>query len=83
MTINKKFIIKNVGNFSMVIDTSKPDSVIKFNSTAAEILGYITDGKTADEIAKELMSEYDIAPDKAAADVESTIVQLKELGIVE
>lgn len=83
MTVNKKFIVKNVGNFSMVIDTSNPDSVIKLNSTAAEILDCIANGKTEDEIAKELMSEYDITSDKAVADVESTVIRLKELGIVE
>lgn len=83
MTISKKYIIKSVGSFSMVIDISNTDSVIKLNQTASVILNCIKDGLSADDIAKTLCEEYDITEEKAREDVEKTISELIKLGVIE
>ncbi len=83
MTISKKYIIKSVGNFSMIIDIANTDSVIKLNQTASLILNCVRDGLNADDITKALCKEYDIEEEKANADVDKTISELIKLGVIE
>ncbi len=67
----------------MIIDIANTEKVIKLNQTASKILNYVKEGLEASDIAKKLADEYDITKDAALADVEKTISELAQLGVIE
>ncbi len=75
-----------MGNYVVIAlgDASRDfRGMIKLNDTAAEIWGYINEGKTLDEIAAVMLEKYEIDEEKLRADIEATTKTLAEQGILE
>lgn len=62
-------------------DPNVYNGIIKLNETGAVIWKGIAAGKTKDEIAEEIFSEYETTREKALADVTGFIEDLKEKGV--
>ena len=87
MKIKDGFVIREVmGNF-VVIATGEVSrdfhGMVKLNETAAEIWGYVSEGKDADAIVAEMLSQYDVDEAKLRSDVEGTLEAFKEQGFIE
>ena len=75
--IKDKFVVVAIGEARKI-----NKNFIELNSTASLIWDYISEGKTAEEIAKELVKEFNIELEKALADVNGVINTLQEQGII-
>ena len=87
MKIKDGFVIREVmGNF-VVIATGEVSrdfhGMVKLNETAAEIWGYVAEGKELDAIVAEMLSKYDVDEAKLRADIESTLETFKKQGFIE
>lgn len=87
MKIKDGFVIREVmGNFVVIAmgDVSRDfHGMVKLNETAAEIWGYVSEGKDADAIVAEMLSKYDVDEAKLRSDVESTLEAFKKQGFIE
>ena len=87
MKIKDGYVIRKVmGNF-VVIATGEASQefhgMVKLNETAAEIWGYVSEGKDADAIVSEMLSKYEVDEAKLRSDVESTLETFKKQGFIE
>lgn len=57
--------------------------MVKSNETAAFIIDHMKKETTVDKIVDALTSEYDVPRDRASADVEKIIEQLRSIGAIE
>lgn len=87
MKLNTKYRIRKIGNQYMIVDGSENISmvrVISLNETAgfvwkqAEILGDFS----TEELAAKVCDRYDVSIETALVDVQQTMNQWLELGIV-
>ena len=87
MKIKDGFVIREVmGNFVVIAtgDVSRDfHGMVKLNETAAEIWGYVSEGKDADAIVAEMLSQYDVDEAKLRSDVEGTLEAFKKQGFIE
>jgi len=73
----------------MVIDENNvgfiPSLGVSFqvNDVAKEIIELIKEGKSKEEIVKEISSEYDVSWGEAYADVEDFFIKLKVYGLIQ
>ena len=66
--------------------TADPDvfnGIIKLNDTGALIWNGVAAGKSPEEIAEDIFSEYETTREKALEDVEKFIADLTEKGVFE
>ena len=86
MKIKEGFVAQPIGDKLMVVSTGELarefHGMIELNATAAEIWRGIEAGKTAEQIAEALSSEYGIGADKAISDVNKIIAQMLKNGIL-
>lgn len=57
--------------------------VIQINETGAAIWDGIEAGKTPEQIAEDLVAEYDVDLEKAKCDTEAFLANLKEIHLLE
>jgi len=73
----------------MVIDENNvgfiPSLGVSFqvNDVAKEIIELIKEGKSKEEIVKEISNEYDVSWGEAYADVEDFFIKLKVYGLIQ
>lgn len=63
--------------------SKKFHGMVKLNDTAAEIWGYVSDGKSVDEVVSCMLEKYEVDEKQLRRDVEKTIKSLKEQGFIE
>ena len=56
--------------------------MVKLNGTGKRIWQGLTEGRTDDDIARDLAQEYGIGPERAAADVREFVGQVREAGFL-
>ncbi|MDE7161862.1 MAG: PqqD family protein [Anaeroplasmataceae bacterium] len=85
MPLNENFILKHVGKEYMIIplldggvDFSK---VYNVSETGAYIYEQLKNNKTSSEIAKAMVTEYDVAYDVVLNDILEFIEELKKRGM--
>ncbi len=87
MKIKDGFVIRKVMGSHVVIALGEASrdfhGMIKLNDTAAEIWGYISEGKNIDEIVVSMLEKYEIGEEKLREDVEKVISTLSEQGFIE
>lgn len=59
------------------------DSIYTFNDSGSVLWSLIEQGRSAEDLAAHLRSEYGISAEQAAADTERFIAELSEAGLVE
>ncbi len=87
MKIKDGFVIREVMGSHVVIalgDASRDfHGMLKLNETAARIWGYISEGKTKDEMLSCMLECYDVDKEKLRLDIESSIKFLENKGFIE
>ena len=56
--------------------------MVKLNGTGKRIWQGLTEGRTDDDIARDLAQEYGVSPERAAADVREFVGQVREAGFL-
>lgn len=84
--LKKDFVLRKVCGLNVVLPTGTNvkdfGGALNLNDSAALIFEQLQAGKTAEEAAAALASEYDVTPEKALADVQETIESLREAGVM-
>ena len=87
MKIKEGFVVRKVMGNHVVIALGEASrnfhGMVKLNDTAAEIWGYISEGKNEEEIISDMLEKYDVGEEKLREDVEKIINTFKEQGFVE
>ena len=86
LQLNKDFVLRKVCGVNVVLPTGLKvkdfGGALNLNDSAALIFEQLQAGKTAEEAAAALASEYDVTPEKALDDVQKTIDLLREAGVM-
>lgn len=86
MKIKKGFVLRDIAGQAMVIATGEAsknfNGMIKLNQTGKQVWQGVSDGLTAEEIARGLSSEYSISEEKALADVNGMIERMEKAGFL-
>ena len=86
MKIKKGFVLREAaGSFVVMNLGSETDfnGMITLNETGALIWNNIDQGKSTEEIAKNIIEEYDIDFDTAFKDTVKFIIKMSEAGVIE
>lgn len=86
MRIKEGFVLREVAGQNIVIATGEAskdfNGMIKLNETGRVIWDSLAAGKSNQEIADDLTSSYNVAPEKALADVEKFVDQAAARGFL-
>lgn len=87
MRIKEGFVKQQIGDKTIVVSTGDLSKqfhgMIELNYTAADIWEWLSQGSSADEIAKLLSDKYNIELTKAHADTEKVINKMLSAGVIE
>lgn len=85
MPINGNFILKHVGHDYMIIPLSDGgvdfSKVYNVSSTGAYIYEQLKENKTIDEIAMQMVEEYEVSLEVVHKDILDFVDELKKRGI--
>lgn len=85
MKIKDGFILRKMPGMNLVMPTGENvkhfNGSLKLNDTGAFIFECLQKGRTPEETAQALITEYDVELDTASADVQNTINSLIEVGV--
>lgn len=86
MKIKDGFVLRQVAGQGVVIATGEASKqfsgMVKLNETGSFIWERVAEGLYEDAIAKALVLEYDVTPEKAAADVDAFVSQMRDNGFL-
>ena len=84
--IKDGFVLREVAGQAVVIATGEASEgfhgMVKLNGTGKRIWQGLTEGRTDDDIARDLAQEYGVSPERAAADVREFVEQVREAGFL-
>ena len=87
MKIKKDFILRKVADSYVVVPVGKMtldfNGIINLNETGAILFGLMQKGIEREELIEKLLEEYDVSPEKAAADVDSFIKKAEASDVLE
>jgi len=82
-----KVVSRVVANEAIVVpireDSADADSVYTFNESGTTIWSMVEEGRSAEEVAAYLASEYDISAEQAAEDTKQFLAALAKEGLIE
>lgn len=85
MKIKEGFVKRIVMDKTVIVPTGEAGKtikgMIKLNNTASLIWDSIEEGLTEEETAKKICEKYDITEEKALADVQKIVQQMKDVGV--
>ncbi len=86
MKLKDGFILRTVADTHIVVAVGKNsenfNKMIKLNDSAAFLWRILSNDKTADELASELVAEYGISKDVALSDAENFVGVLKAADLL-
>lgn len=86
MKIKDGFVLRQVAGQGVVIATGEASKefsgMVKLNGTGSFIWERVAEGLDEDAIAKALVAEYDVTPEKAASDVAAFAAKMRENGFL-
>ena len=87
MKIKKDFILRKVADSYVVVPVGKLtldfNGIINLNETGAFLFGLLQQGAERDELIQKMLSEYDVTPEKAAADIDILLQKVKDADVLE
>ena len=87
MKIKKGFTVRNIAGSDIVVPVGNAEKIfngmITLNESGAFFWNALLKDTTVDEVVKKVTSEYDVDEDRAKADVEKFIEQLRENNLIE
>ncbi len=87
MKLKEEFITYKTGESYVAVTANEEGSVlngmIRGNATAERILRELAEDTTEEQIAAALCEEYEVSPERAAADVHRIVEILREEGLLD
>ena len=87
MKIKKGFTVRNIADSDIVVPVGNAEKIfngmITLNESGAFFWNALLKDTTVDEVVKKVTSEYDVDEERAKADVEKFIEQLRENNLIE
>lgn len=87
MKIKKDFILRKVADSYVVVPVGKMtldfNGIINLNETGAFLFGILQRGAQRDELISKMLEEYDVSPERAAADIDTFLEKVKEADVLE
>lgn len=85
MKVSNNFVLREIAGDSILIPVGQTDmqGMLLLNPVSMLIYQELQSGKKTEEILQKLVVEYDVGRAQAQDDLEKTLVQMRELGIVE
>ena len=87
MKIKKGFTVRNIAGSDIVVPVGNAEKIfngmITLNESGAFFWNALFKDTTVDEVVKKVTSEYDVDEERAKADVEKFIEQLRENNLIE
>lgn len=87
MKIKKGFTVRNIAGSDIVVPVGNAEKIfngmITLNESGAFFWNALLKDTTVDEVVKKVTSEYDVDEERAKADVEKFIKQLRENNLIE
>lgn len=87
MKIKKDFILRKVSDSYVVVPVGKMtldfNGIINLNETGAFLFGILQQGAQRDELISKMLEEYDVSPERAAADIDTFLEKVKEADVLE
>lgn len=87
MKIKKDFILRKVADSYVVVPVGKLtldfNGIINLNETGAFLFELLQEGAEKEELLRKLLEEYDVTPEKAAADIDVFLKKVEEADVLE
>ncbi len=87
MKIKKDFVLRKVADSYVVVPVNKLtldfNGIITLNETGAFLFERMQKGTSREDLIDALLAEYEVTPDKAAADVDIFIQKAKDADVLE
>ncbi len=85
MKLRDEYLVYLRDEKSILVPVGKQgfNGVVRINKTAAEIIDYLKDETTEEEIIQKMLEEYDASEEKIAGDVRKVLNELKRIGAIE
>jgi len=87
MKIKKDFILRKVADSYVVVPVGKLtldfNGIINLNETGAFLFGLLQEGAEKEELLRKMLEEYDVTPEKAAADIDAFLKKAEEADVLE
>ena len=84
MKLSSSFILHRDGEETLLVSTgaSKFSGLVRCNPTAAFIVDCLSENTTEAKIAEKMCKKWDVAAEKAMADVKKITAQLRKIGAI-
>jgi len=87
MKIKKNFILRKVADSYVVVPVGKLtldfNGIINLNETGAFLFELLQEGAEKEELLRKMLEEYDVTPEKAAADIDVFLKKAEEADVLE
>ncbi len=87
MKIKEDFVLRKVADSYVVVPVNKLtldfNGIITLNETGAVLFEKMQKGTSREELIENLLAEYDVSREKAAADVDKFIQNAKDADVLE
>ena len=87
MKIKNDFILRKVADSYVVVPvgelTLDLNGIINLNETGALLFGLLQKGAEREELIEKLLDEYNVSPEKAAADIDIFLEKVRAANVLE
>ena len=87
MKIKKDFILRKVADSYVVVPVGKLtldfNGIINLNETGAFLFELLQEGAEKEDLLRKMLEEYDVTPEKAAADIDVILKKAEEADVLE
>ena len=87
MKINKELVKRNVAGEVLLIPVGKSvfdyNGLMILNETGSFLWDLLPNTESEEDLVRQLLAEYEVSEDEAAADVREFIQKTRELGIID
>ncbi|MBQ1308892.1 MAG: PqqD family protein [Ruminococcus sp.] len=87
MKIKKDFILRKVADSYVVVPVGKLtldfNGIINLNETGAFLFELLQEGAEKEDLLRKMLEEYDVTPEKAAADIDVFLKKAEEADVLE
>ena len=87
MKIKKDFILRKVADSYVVVPVGKMtldfNGIINLNETGAFLFELLQEGAEKEDLLRKMLEEYDVTPEKAAADIDVILKKAEEADVLE
>ena len=87
MKIKNDFILRKVADSYVVVPVGKMtldfNGIINLNETGAFLFELLQEGAEREELIEKMLGEYDVSPERAAADIDIFLKKVKDADVLE